>query len=142
MTVIAWDGKTLAADKRAVNGSLIRTTTKIFKVYDLIVAVAGKFDYGLQMVDWVQKGRNPEAYPKCQSDTENWVSLLVVENGKLLVYEMTPFPLIFEDAHYATGFGRDFAMAAMHVGYDAPGAVRIACELSADCGNGVDFFTT
>ena len=35
MTVIAWDGRTLAADKRAVfGGNLILTTTKIFRVYD------------------------------------------------------------------------------------------------------------
>lgn len=41
MTVIAWDGKTLAADKRVGYGNMHRTTTKIRRVGDALVGCSG-----------------------------------------------------------------------------------------------------
>ena len=45
MTTIAWDGKTLAADKLASYGELRTTVTKIFRLSDgSLVGGAAKFD--------------------------------------------------------------------------------------------------
>lgn len=44
MSVIAWDGERLAADKRATLGTLIRTTTKVFHLGDALAAYAGDAD--------------------------------------------------------------------------------------------------
>jgi hypothetical protein len=44
MTCIAWDGKTLAADKQATSVGRGITTTKIYRVGACLVALAGSGD--------------------------------------------------------------------------------------------------
>ena len=139
MTVIAWDGTTLAADKRCVAGSTIKTTTKIWRVGELLVGIAGDLSFGMEMLDWIKQGRNPSDFPKNQRTYEDFVSVLVVdENGQAWVYERSPHPFMIEDACTAIGTGRDFALAAMYCGKTAAEAVAIACRLDNGCGNGVN----
>jgi hypothetical protein len=45
---------------------------------------------------------------------------------------------MFEGPFAACGSGRDMALMAMHLGKSAFEAVRLTCELSVDCGNGID----
>lgn len=81
MTVIAWDGKTLAADKRAVASGLIGTTTKIRRIGDLLVGIAGNFSAGMEMLEWVAQGRQREACPAVQRDEDRSCGCLVIEGG-------------------------------------------------------------
>jgi ATP-dependent protease HslVU (ClpYQ) peptidase subunit len=139
MTVIAWDGYTLAADKRATNGSLIRTTTKIFRIHSCLVGYAGEATFGEQMIAWFQAGEKAEDFPKEQRDKDDWAPLLVIrENGKIHKYERTPHPLKYQDKQFAIGSGRDFALAAMACGKTASEAVEVASMFDSNCGNGVD----
>jgi 20S proteasome alpha/beta subunit len=139
MTCIAWDGKTLAADKRASLGGLIRTTTKIFRVRDCLVGYSGEAAFGQQMVGWFRDGEQPADFPGSQRDKDDWAGLLVIRpDGKIQRYERTPQALTYEDANFAVGSGRDFAIAAMYLGKTAVEAVAVACALDSDCGNGID----
>lgn len=137
MTVIAWDGRTLAADKQATCSGLIRTVTKIHRFGDLLVAGSGDLDRAEASFLWVKNGRDPDAFPRPASDTD-YVDLLVIEGGRTLKYERTPQPLVFEDAHFAMGSGRDYAIAAMHLGLSARDAVLLASKFDSGCGNGID----
>jgi ATP-dependent protease HslVU (ClpYQ) peptidase subunit len=139
MTVIAWDGYTLAADKRETNGSLIRTTTKIFRIHSCLVGYAGEATFGEQMIAWFQAGEKAEDFPKEQRDKDDWVPLLVIrENGKIHKYERTLYPLKYQDKQFAIGSGRDFALAAMACGKTASEAVEVASMFDSNCGDGVD----
>lgn len=139
MTVIAWDGKTLAADKRACIGSMIRTTTKIFRVGDCLVGYSGEACFGEQMVAWFKAGAKVDDFPAAQRDKDDWCGLLVIHpDGKIAKYERTPYPLCFEDGQFAFGSGRDYALAAMYCGKTAAEAVEVTCALDNGCGNGVD----
>jgi hypothetical protein len=139
MTVIAWDGKTLAADKLCVNGGLRGTVTKIFRAGDCLVGGSGDFSFVLAMVDWVQKGRDPAAFPADQRNKDNWQPMLVIEaDGTPSLYDQTPFPIRQEQAYIAIGSGRDFAMAAMYLRKTAVEAVEVAIALNSGCGNGID----
>lgn len=140
MTVIAWDGRTLAADKRACHaGSMIRTVTKIWRVDDVLMGGAGDFDFILQMIEWVRGGRDVAAFPAQQRDKEDWQTVLVIErDGTPSIYQRTPYPVRYEDGATAIGSGRDFAMAAMHLGKSAKEAVQVAIDLDSGCGNGID----
>lgn len=139
MTVVAWDGSTLAADKRCSDGSMIRTVTKVFRVGNLLVAGAGTRSMIMQMVEWVRAGRVVADFPPMQRDKDDWQPILVIEaDGTPSQYDRTPYPSRFEDRCCAIGSGRDFAMAAMHLGYSAEKAVEVACALDSGCGNGVD----
>lgn len=139
MSVIAWDGKTLAADKRACNGTFVRTVTKIFKVRGCLIGYAGSPDFGNELRNWFAEGEEPKSFPACQRDKDDWVPFIVIRpNGHVYKYERTPYPIRFEDQHFAIGCGRDYAMAAMHLGKTAQEAVEVACALDSGCGNGID----
>lgn len=142
MSVIAWDGRTLAADRRATLGTLIRTTTKIFHLGTSLAAYAGNADAGEEMLAWFKGGAIPESFPASQRDESSWAGLLIVwPDGSLWKYERTPYPLKFPPQHFAIGSGRDFALAAMHCGKTAEQAVEVACVFDSGCGNGVDALT-
>lgn len=141
MTVIAWDGKTLAADKRATSGGLIRTVTKVRRIGHLLVAGSGDFDMVVAAFAWVEGGRKPEEFTSAMRDKDTSADILVIEEGRIMKYERTPHPMIFEDQHFAMGAGRDYAMAAMYLGSDAREAVAVASALESSCGNGIDTLT-
>jgi 20S proteasome alpha/beta subunit len=139
MTVVAWDGKTLAADKRASYGGMICTVTKIFRVGDLLVGGAGELPFVLAMVEWVRNGRKVDEFPADQRGKDDWQPLLVIEpGGAPLLYERTPCPVRYEQPCIAIGSGREYACAAMHCGKSAREAVDVAIALDSACGNGID----
>jgi ATP-dependent protease HslVU (ClpYQ) peptidase subunit len=138
MTCIAWDGKTLAADKRTVNNGLHRTVTKIYETGELVAAVSGSADHMSALFNWLNR-RDAAEWPKFQ-DGDDWSLLVVVmkSDRSVLLYERTPHPWKVEDRHFSCGSGRDFAMAALHLGKTAREAVEVACVFDVHCGNGVD----
>lgn len=140
MTVIAWDGETLAADKRADLNGLVRTVTKIARIDDYLCGFAGGFALSAARMLWLRNGADPARFPKGEGD--DWSRLLVIRRDlTILVYEHHPVPMEFEPQQFAIGSGRDYAMAAMHLGRLAREAVRVACELDSSCGNGIDTLT-
>ena len=137
MTVIVFDGRTLAADKQATYGSLRRSVTKVHRVDGLLVGLAGDSWLCAEMLDWIRTGRHRDAFPDAQR-SENFATVVVIDEGKTLVYERSPVPVLLEDPVYATGSGRDFALAALMCGCDARRAVAVACALDVSCGMGID----
>lgn len=138
MTVIAWDGKTLAADKLFSHGSLQMTGTKIQKIGAALVGFSGDASIAAELIEWFSGGCAPEKFPATQRN-ENLSELLVVwPNGDVHKYQRSPLPVKFPPQKCAIGSGRDFAIAAMHLGQTARQAVEIASIYDTDCGNGVD----
>lgn len=139
MTCIAFDGKTLAADKLATIGSTAYTVTKIWRLRGCLVAGAGDFDRINEMAAWFAAGAEPEKLPPFQRDNNDFVALLVIQPDlSILRYERGPVPCKYESKMHAMGSGREYAMAAMYLGKTAKEAVEIASALDVTCGNGVD----
>ena len=142
MTVVAWDGTTLAADKMTSFGGLHGTTIKVHKFRDVLIGGCGLASLIEEMVQWVKDGCDPLKFPAQQRDPKECVSLLVIRKGGWIhQYESTPYPLKLSNANWAIGSGRDFAMAAMFLGKTAREAVAVASALCNDCGNGIDELT-
>lgn len=139
MTVVIWDGKTLAADKQATNAGLKRRVTKLRRIRGHLCGVAGDFDYAEEIFAWFEKGADPATYPDFQKG-DNWVSFLVISpDRRILKYERSPHPIDFTEAnYYAMGSGRDFAMAAVYLGFDAATGVEVASVFESSCGLGCD----
>lgn len=58
MTVIAWDGKYLAADRRANSGERITSVRKVHKItsvdeVEMLVAYAGDLCVGAECLEWL-----------------------------------------------------------------------------------------
>jgi hypothetical protein len=141
MSVIAWDGSTLAADKRIINGGIAKTCTKIFRHEKELLGITGDWDVGAELREWYKAGADPQAFP-AEARTDGGRAGLSVFDGKTVrVYSTGPFPLVVEDKHFAAGSGRDFAYAAMYLGRGAVEAVRVASVFQTDCGSGYDLLT-
>lgn len=144
MTVIVFDGKTLASDKQATEGGLRHTTTKIkriekgkFKGY--LMAGAGCTSQANHMMAWFELGAEPESFPKYQDTEDLSAQLLVIAPSKeILRFDFNPIPCVFYDEVYAMGNGREVAMGALAMGATAEQAVLIASELCSGCGMGLD----
>ena len=137
MTVIAWDGKTLAADKQATQYSQKQVVTKIFKLDDgSLAAICGQAVYGLQIIEWL---KNAGDYPNNKATNEDsYAEVLHIKNGKLYKYSQLETPMLIEQDIFAMGSGQDYAIAAMHCGKSAKEAVEITNMYCSDCGIGVD----
>lgn len=141
MTVIAWDGKTLAADKAASNCGWKNTVTKIYSVPGGMVGFSGDSDAAHDLLEWFRAGRVAANYPKCQSSDSRASAVFISETGQLMVYDKSANPNLYEQPFYALGSGRDYALATMYLGFDARRAVEVACAMDSDCGNGIDTLT-
>lgn len=138
MTVIAWDGRTLAADKMSCSAGYGYTVTKVHRLRDgSLVGFSGDGDGAMALLAWLEAARNPAGYPEAQKDNDT-SAVVVRPDGTVWSYGKTPFPQRIECRFYAMGHGRDFALAAMHLGHDARKAVEVACALDAFCGCGID----
>lgn len=141
MTVIAWDGKTLAADKLLVSNGRRMTVTKIEKYDGQLLAICGTWDTALEMLEWYKDpDRSTKTFP--ESARKGEASLLVVcERGDLCLYDSGPVGTWIEDGKFAMGSGRDCAMVAMSLDRSAGEAVGLTRLFRTDCGNGVDLLT-
>ena len=138
MTVICWDGKTLAADKQNTSSGVAGTVTKIHRVPGGIVGFTGNQGHAVALLAWFRDGRNPDKWPKKPGDSS--ASAIYITPAGMLLYsgEDGPYAAISEDKRDAWGAGYAYALAAMHLGCDARRAVEIACELDIHCGMGID----
>ena len=143
MTVIAWDGKTLAADKQATQSDMRRAVKKILKIKGNLLGASGDWDRAQEMFDWFAQGADREKYPWFQKEDDKWVGMLVITpDRRILKYERSPIPIDFSlEGVYAFGSGRDYAYGAMAMGANARKAVLIASRYDTGCGLGVDTLT-
>lgn len=140
MTAIAYDGRTVAADKMATNHGYKFPVTKLRRHGDKVLVFAGNADVGLAMVNWFIDGANPEKYPNNGLDRDDMSWMFVFQRGApVLVYERLPVPVITDIMpFFAAGSGRDYALGALAHGASAVEAVEIAGRLCISCGLGVD----
>ena len=143
MTVIAWDGITLAADKMCGDEWMkIGTVTKVRRIGECLVGCAGNSAKARAMLKWFEDGADPNTLPAHQLDDETAVTLLVIrKNGQAQIYQASAFPINLEQKFVAVGSGREAAMATMHLGFGARRAVEVASAVCQHCGNGIDTLT-
>jgi hypothetical protein len=140
MSVIAWDGKILAADRQGTNSGSICTMEKIKKLdTGQIVAWCGRQSYGLVFLEWYLSGADKEKYPEVQH-TEDWTCFVIADKNGVRFYEQDYIPIPILDEFTAFGAGRDFAIGAMAMGATAIKAVQVANQFCDSCGVGVDWY--
>lgn len=152
MTVLAWDGKTLAADKRCDIGGTAFTGTKVRRLAggagvlmpETLMGFCGTASLLEARWRWYCAGANPDTYPKRpENDDSAMVCITKDEAGiRIRRYEATGDPLPLEDALYTDGAGTDVALAALHCGRTAQEAVELCAKLIPKyIGGGVDTIT-
>lgn len=140
MSVVAWDGRTLATDRQATNAGMIREAAKSRELAPgHVIAWTGEQMQGLVLAQWYTGGAVVSLWPAFQR-TERWTRLVVASEGRLFEYEQEPYLEEIVEPFFAFGAGRDFAMGALAAGASARQAVEIACRWSDSCGLGIDVY--
>lgn len=142
MTVIAWDGHNLVADRQLSTDGMIQSATKIWRLKDgSLVGAAGVFSNAVAFVKWLDAGADPEAY-KDDWDTEEggFTIIRITKDREILIY-VSQVPFTIEDDFAAIGSGAPYAIGALAAGLNSIRAVEIAMEYSADCGRGTNILT-
>lgn len=140
MTVIAFDGKTLAADRMS-GSQYIKSpaSIKAHRIRGCLVGLAGEAAMNAEWRAWFAAGAKPEDFPSTFRDSDKCSTALVItESGEINVYQATPYPIVIVGPTHAIGSGAEAAMAVMALGHDARKAVEIASVVCAGCGNGID----
>ena len=140
MTIIAWDGKSLAVDRMAHNHGLATVVKKYREMPNGDVAVCcGDNEQGIVLFNWYEDGCDTKKWPKFQR-TDDWSRLVVAGDFGIICYEQEPVRQMMEDKCQAWGSGRDYALGAMYMGASAEKAIEVASAFNVYCGHGVDVF--
>lgn len=142
MSVVVWDGTSLAADRQSIINDMRSTASKICRLPGALGAWVGTHSQGLLLIDWYRDGADPAQWPAFQKDKEEWTRLIIVNNkGLVWEYECEPVKILLEDPYMAWGSGAQYAMGALAMGASAKQAVEIANRFCVTCGVGVDVMT-
>jgi len=150
MTIICWDGKTLAADKRRMHGGTISTGKKIyaFKKYTgevELMGVAGDASDARELLTWYLDGGSRQTFPhRCRESVEGAFLLVVSrEGGQTVVKQFSsgPQPCVFEQEQVALGCADCAAYVAMACGKTAIETVELVSRFNNGVGNGCDALT-
>lgn len=136
MTTIAFDGKTLAADKQATVSEMKSTTSKLYMVDGKAVGICGNAIKAMEFINWMlkkRKGKKPEL------DRHEYVEFIMVDlnTGECWVTDKS-LALLPYHAPCAIGSGSLAALAVMRLGHDAVKAIEIASEVDVYTGCGID----
>lgn len=147
MTIIAFDGTTMAADRAAWSGSYSYKVRKVYRLRqhkvpfargELLVGLVGQAAFALQVLRWMEDGGER---PVALAEDQQYAVALVVARGrawKLHAHGLTPEPLTGGTAALGAPIGCAAAMAAMRMGASARRAILIASEFTDVAGGGVD----
>ena len=139
MSTIAWDGKSLVADKMRFVGTAKSLETKLCFVAgngirpDSVCGVIGHTASGLAIINWLKKGSDPATFPKLHEAAETTVVQMFetpLEGAKFHVYVDYHTPYTHGEEPTAWGAGADFAIMAMHLGLDAKAAIEATSKFS------------
>jgi hypothetical protein len=140
MSIVVWDGSTLATDCAASDGVAQWKTEKAWYFGEgedrLILSGTGPLHSILEMREWFKAGFKPSEFPTIQ--TTHPCHFIVVSPAQgLYRYESTHIPIVHGQEKCAFGQGREFAYGALATGATAQRAVEITNEYSVHCGLGV-----
>lgn len=140
MTVIAWDGKTLAADKRATDQYGRRwSVSKIGRTPNgELYGLTGDEAVARELLAWWLEGASRATFPSSARDDK--ASLVIVTADAELLW-FTKAPISVMSFRGCFGSGAEMAAMAMLCGKSAAEAVALTAEMSAWCGDGVDTLT-
>ncbi len=141
MTVVVWDGVTLATDRAATDGAAKWATEKAwYHGQDedrIIVSGAGPLKSILYMREWCKEGCIIDHFPVSQL-THPCHFIVVSQVDGLYRYEDSHIRIMHGYEPCAFGEGRDVAHGALAMGATAQQAVEAANQFSAHCGLGVE----
>lgn len=139
MTVIAYDGKWIAADRQSNSGNLVYPSTKLRRLDNgEVIASTGYVDTCTAIENWYAGGADLDRYPQGQADKERYAVLVVVSTEGVWEYVAAPARIPIEGPFHAWGSGCEVAFGLLAAGRSAVEAVETAIHYCHACGLGID----
>lgn len=144
MTTIAFDGKTLAADRGSWSGGFHQHVKKVHRVtapdgQRFLVALMGEGAFAIRVLRWM---RGEIEHPgECLKDNENSDCAVVVDE-RHRVWRLSASRLEYvryQGSLHAAGAGQEFAIGALMAGAGAIKAVNITMLVSDYAARGVNW---
>lgn len=132
MTTAAWHGKegVLAVDTQVTSANRKFRAHKVARLpCGGLIAGTGNLAHILKVHRWVQSGMG-EDRPEFEGEGE-FECLIVKGDGSVWLLDDEMEPMEFTDEFIAIGSGGPYAQAAMHCGYTAEEAVKVAAKYDA-----------
>ena len=144
MTTIAWDGKTLAADRCSWSGGSRRQVRKVFKIkmvngHTYLVAFAGSAEFAHAVMDWMTG--KAKTVPDCTAfnvDQDSACAVVIDSKKRVWLLGARLRYMRMLERKFTIGAGQEFAWGALEAGATARRAVMIAMKRSDYAGLGVD----
>jgi hypothetical protein len=134
MTTIAWDGRTLCADKQLTANGVRYVTTKAHRLKDgSLFASCGDLENNAHVLRYL----NGECDKPALDRDDSFDGILVKPDGSAYLLNRKLHEVLIESPCFSTGSGRDFALLAMRQGKTAREAVEIAAEFDIWTGMGI-----
>ena len=139
MTVIAYDGRYVAADRLISNeGGMVKHCSKLTVFEGAVLTTCGAADHGAMLEVWFKEGCKPEQFPAPIPGSKDAYLYVFKWKAPVMCFQCYPAPVVFDVDYYACGSGNEVAHTILHLGHSAEYAAKIACELNIFCGGGVD----
>lgn len=137
MTVICWDGHTLAGDRKRTIGGVIVPKRKVHKIVSadgrrFLMGCAGDSGSSDAYLSWARGKRK-------EPDLIDLEILAVDDDGVVWQGDQHLNFACIGKRPWAIGSGCDFALSAMAFGKTAIEAVRFAARFNNSCGLGVNW---
>jgi hypothetical protein len=131
MTVIAYNGHSIAADCQSTQGEMRLRAVKLIKADGRIYSYTGRDDIANAMMAWHRAGADHSAF---QPGWAGLATLIVIDGRSVSEYAGGPDATPIYNKLHAWGAGALAALGAMHHGASPAQACRTACKLVTTCG--------
>lgn len=137
MTTIAWDGETLASERRVTYGTISDASrTKISKTDKGLCGAAGNSSIAASFQRWFEAGEDGDP-PELIKDGEQAVCFIIRPDGSRTVYDAYGHYSV-DPGPFAFGSGYEIALGAMRNGASAAQAVATACIYDGSSDGDID----
>jgi hypothetical protein len=143
VTVVVWDGKTLAADKLMLSTTGQKTRgTKIKKIGKGLVGYSGPMSLCGEFFKWLEEDKVMEKAPaKHIHKDDGGTAMVITAKREIFVFDHSFVPFQVEATCHAIGAGAIAARVALHLGHKSREIVLAVSEHDILCGMGVDTLT-
>lgn len=131
MTTVVCSHTHMASDSRAADDATQCSVTKIFRVRNGLLGIAGDMAPAMAFVEWFKTSAKAGSVPPPMEHVE---ALYLTAQGKILCFDGSAVSYEILDAFAAIGSGAPAALGALHAGASLSEAIKIAGKV--DCGTG------
>ena len=146
MTTVAYDGRSMAADKQMNTGNMKHphAGSKIqrgtYRGEPALYGGSGTTVFLSAVIDWLIAGESAEHKPDLPGPDDTFTVVVATAAG-VFEYIDSLRPIFLGDIPWAIGSGAEYAFGAMDAGACAKRAVEIACGRDCSSGMGIDVLT-